>query len=192
MGKRAAKTPPKPSTVDDADRNLFRETIGKVRPVSHDKVLIAPTRPTPRPKQRERDEQQVLVDSLSDECDPEHWETSDELLYARADLPRRTLAKLRRGQFSLAGGLDLHGMTVVVARQALNEFLHHCRLHDWRCIRIVHGKGNRSRQGRPVLKNKVAHWLRQYDEVLAYCSARAADGGTGAVYVLLKAGQRRY
>lgn len=191
MGKRATKTLPKPRAVDDADRNLFRETVGKVRPVSHDKVPIEPTRPPPRPKQRERDEQHVLVDALSDDYDPEFWETGDELLYSRTDLPRRTLAKLRRGQFCLAGALDLHGMTVVVARQALGEFLHHCRLHDWRCIRIVHGKGNRSRQGRPVLKNKVAHWLRQCDEVLAYCSARPVDGGTGAVYVLLKAGQRK-
>jgi DNA-nicking Smr family endonuclease len=191
MGKRSAKTPPKPSAVTDADRILFREAIGKVRSVSHDKVPVEPARPPPRLQQRTHEDPQRPVDGLSDEYDTEPWETSDELLYARADLPRRTLTKLRRGQFSFAGALDLHGMTVIVARQALGEFLHHCQLHDWRCIRIVHGKGNRSRQGRPVLKNKVAHWLRQCDEVLAYCSARPADGGTGAVYVLLKSGQRK-
>lgn len=190
MVKRIDKTRPTSLAVDDSDRSLFRETIGNVRPVSHDKVPIEPARPPPRPAHRERDERQVLVDTLSDEYDPQLWETGDELLYVCADLPRRILIKLRRGQFSLAGELDLHGMTVIVARQALGEFLCHCRLHDWRCVRVIHGKGNGSHQKRPVLKNKVAHWLRRCDEVLAYCSARPVDGGTGAVYVLLRASPR--
>ncbi|NIW87182.1 MAG: DNA mismatch repair protein MutS, partial [Gammaproteobacteria bacterium] len=61
-----------------------------------------------------------------------------------------------------------------------------CRARQLRCVRVVHGKGHGSLHKLPVLKTKVQGWLRQRDEVLAFCSARPVDGGTGAVYVLLK------
>ena len=77
-------------------------------------------------------------------------------------------------------------MTILIARQSLSEFLRRRRLSGARCVRIIHGKGRGSAQGLPVLKNKVNYWLQQRDDVLAFCSARPVDGGTGAVYVLLK------
>lgn len=77
-------------------------------------------------------------------------------------------------------------MTVTTARESLGEFLRRARRDSLGCVRIVHGKGNGSRQRGPVLKQKVNHWLRQRDEVLAFCSARPVDGGTGAIYVLLR------
>jgi DNA-nicking Smr family endonuclease len=86
--------------------------------------------------------------------------------------------------------LDLHGLTVVEARELLIMFLNECRRHDARCVRIIHGKGLRSKNREPVLRNKVASWLMQRDEVLAFCQARRADGGSGAVVVLLKAARR--
>ena len=55
-----------------------------------------------------------------------------------------------------------------------------------RCVRIIHGKGSRSEEGQPVLKHKVNYWLRCRDEVLAFTSATGRDGGTGALYVLLR------
>ena len=96
------------------------------------------------------------------------------------------LRKLRRGQFQIGPALDLHGMTVATAREALTRFLHAARREGRSCVRIIHGKGNGSRHRGPVLKLKINHWLRQRDEVLAFCSARPVDGGTGAIYVLLR------
>jgi DNA-nicking Smr family endonuclease len=101
-------------------------------------------------------------------------------------MQHNVLRKLRRGQFSISAELDLHGLRVEEARQALSHFLYHCRVNKKRCVRIIHGKGYRSANNQAVLKSKVNHWLRQHDDVLAFCSARAQDGGTGALYVLLR------
>jgi DNA-nicking Smr family endonuclease len=113
-------------------------------------------------------------------------ETGEEIYYCREGLQQTVLRKLKRGQFRVSAFLDLHGMTVTIARQALAHFLQIARRDNITCVRIIHGKGNRSRHKGPILKHKVNHWLRQRDEVLAFCSARPVDGGTGAVYVLLR------
>jgi len=172
--------------ISAEERALFRNSLGDVTPLAQDRVppYIAP--PPPHPLQREADEQQALLDMFSDSIDPAELECGEELLFARNGLQHNVLRKLRRGQFSVGAELDLHGMRVEEARQALSHFLHHCRLHHKQCVRIIHGKGNRSQRQQPVLKGKVNHWLRQRDEVLAFCSARPVDGGTGAIYLLLK------
>jgi DNA-nicking Smr family endonuclease len=123
---------------------------------------------------------------LSDSLDPAEVETGEELLFARPGLQHGVLRKLRRGQYSHGAELDLHGMTVVIARQALALFLSECQHDGIRNVRIIHGKGNGSLRQQPILKSKVNHWLRQRNEVLAFCSARPIDGGTGALYVLLR------
>ena len=130
---------------------------------------------------------EVLDESLSD-TDPWEagFEAGDELNFLREGLASDTLRKLRRGHWVVQGALDLHGHTAVEARAALAGFLHACVNDGLRCVRIVHGKGLRSKNREPVLKTKVANWLRQRDEVLAYCQARQCDGGSGAVIVLLK------
>jgi len=115
-------------------------------------------------------------------------ETCDELLFSRSGLQHKVLRKLRRGQYAIGAELDLHGCTVVEARNLLVAFLNSCRHEQIRCVRIIHGKGNRSLQRQPILKGKVNYWLQQRDEVLAFCSARPVDGGAGAIYVLLKMG----
>jgi DNA-nicking Smr family endonuclease len=146
----------------------------------------------PLARQRLRDEQAALVESLSDHA---YWdvgvETGDELVYLRAGLAADTLRNLRRGHWVVQGELDLHGLTTTEARSAVALFLHDCLRDGARCIRIIHGKGLRSKNREPVLKAKVGNWLRQRDEVLAYCQARQVDGGSGAVMVLLKAAKRR-
>ena len=170
------------------DIQLFRDTVGEVRPLQHDRITPPRRRVSPRPVFRERDEAAVVRDLLSDQFEPLEMETGEELLYIRAGLQQRTLRKLRRGLFLPGAELDLHGMTVPVARQAVAEFLQECGRRRIQCARIIHGKGRGSRHRGPVLKQKVGGWLRQRNEVLAYCSARNCDGGTGAVYVLLKRG----
>jgi DNA-nicking Smr family endonuclease len=123
---------------------------------------------------------------LYGDYDASDLETGEELLYRQPGLPPSVLRKLRRGQWSVQASLDLHGMTVPVAKDALSNFLRASRLTGRRCVLIIHGKGNGSHQRQPVLKGKVNLWLQQWNNVLAFCSARAVDGGTGAVYVLLR------
>jgi DNA-nicking Smr family endonuclease len=97
------------------------------------------------------------------------------------------LRKLRRGQWAVQAELDLHRHTIEQARIALAGFLADaCRRH-WRCVRVIHGKGLGSPNREPRLKGKVRRWLQHKDEVLAYCEARPAAGGSGAVVVLLRA-----
>lgn len=172
--------------VDDDDIALFRRELGDVEPLRHDKAVVFPPRPPAVPRQTLADQRRVLIESLEDSFDPCDMETGEELLYARPGMQHATMRKLRRGHYSVGAELDLHGMTVPVAKAALAEFLRQCRVNDVRCVRIIHGKGNNSFQQRPVLKGKLASWLQRRDEVLAYVSARPVDGGTGAVYVLLK------
>jgi len=147
---------------------------------------MARKRAQPVPRQKLLDERRGMLDMLSDDYDPSMTETGDELLYSRSGLQHGVLRKLRRGQIRIERELDLHGMTVAEARPALARFLAVCQNDRVRCVRIVHGKGHRSPHKRPVLKGKLDAWLRTRDEVLAYCSAPRRDGGTGAVYVLLK------
>jgi len=171
---------------DKADVHLFRSSVGQVKPVRHDRVIPEKPQPSPRPVFREMDEAEVLYDLLSESFDPAEMETGEELVFIRPGLQQRTLKKLRRGQIVVNAELDLHGMTVTIARSAVADFLRECQRRHIQCARIIHGKGRGSRHRAPVLKQKVGGWLRQRDEVLAYCSARSYDGGTGAVYVLLK------
>ena len=172
--------------LSDEERHLFRKETGSVRRLRHDKVMHRTPRPSPQPVQTQLDERRVIEDLLSTDFDATELETGDELVYARPGLQHNTLRRLRRGQLCVSSVLDLHGMTADMAKQAVSEFLRKARLAGDRCVRIIHGKGRGSRDGQPVLKRKLDLWLRQRDDVLAFCSARPVDGGTGAVYVLLR------
>ena len=97
------------------------------------------------------------------------------------------MRKLRRGHWVIQNELDLHGMRSDEARAALAEFLRNADKRGLRCVRVIHGKGLGSVNKEPVLKGKVRNWLAQKAEVIAFCQARAADGGSGALLVLLKA-----
>ncbi len=183
------KKTPRPiitESADPTDSELFQLSVGPVRPVQHDRIEPPVRRPPARARFREQDEREVLADLLSDHYDPTEVETGEELGFSRPGLQHRTLKRLRRGQHALQAECDLHGLTVVEARQTLSAFLHACQDRQLSCVRIIHGKGYGSYQRIPILKSKVDSWLRQHDSVLAFCSARPVDGGTGAVYVLLK------
>lgn len=172
--------------VDKTDKALFRQAMQGVKPLKCDTVPLHLPPPRPFPKQRYLDEAAIHRDMLSEQYDPAELETGEELLFIRPGLQRNVLVKLRRGQFSVRAELDLHGMFAPEARAAVADFLRVCRYNRARCVRIVHGKGNGSWQKQPILKRKLNKWLQQRDEVLAFCSARPMDGGTGAVYVLIK------
>lgn len=151
-----------------------------------------PFRRPPRPlaAQRRLDDEAVPQESLSDHTAWDAgYETGDELAYLRSGMNSTTLRKLRRGHWVIQAELDLHGLKVEEARTALVLFLAECRRHHARCVKIIHGRGLGSKNREPVLKRKAGSWLAQRDEVLAFCQARAADGGAGAVIVLLKPGR---
>ncbi|OWW22363.1 Smr/MutS family protein [Noviherbaspirillum denitrificans] len=171
------------------DAELFRRSIGDVQPLSPSgKAEANVERPLPIPKQRMADEQAALEESLSDEFNVDTLlDTDHELSYARPGISGDILRKLRRGHWVIQAQLDLHGMRRDEAREALGEFLRNAVKRGVRCVRVIHGKGLGSVNKEPVLKSKVRSWLVQKDEVIAFCQARAADGGAGALVVLLKA-----
>ena len=176
--------------IKNSDRALFRDAVGAIRPVDRNRTESRRPRPRPVPRQSMAEQRAVLAEMADGDLDPADLETGDELIYRGPGLQERQFRKLRRGQFAVQAELDLHGLTVDAARQAVAEFLASCRILEQRCVRIIHGKGKGSHQRKPVIKTRLSRWLRQRSEVLAFCSARPVDGGTGAVYVLLKGGKR--
>ena len=172
--------------IPSHDIDLFRQSVGKVKPVKHSQATIPRKTPAAIPQQLKKDEQAALKDMLSDHYDPAKLLHSDGSSFVRPGIQNSVLRKLKRGLFSTHAELDLHGMTLAQARPRLVEFLNEARNTNQQCVRIIHGKGLNSSGKGPVLKPMIAHWLSQRDEVLAYCSARPVDGGSGAVYVLLR------
>ena len=169
------------------DADLFRAFVSDVTPLRHARKVPERPRPRPLPVQRLLDEHAVLHESLAGHP---AWEvgldSGEELLFARHGVGAQALRKLRYGHWVIQDDLDLHGATSSEARELLSEFLAYCGRRGLRCVRIVHGKGLRSKNREPVLKRKVAGWLMLRDDVLAFCQARPPDGGSGAVVVLLK------
>jgi DNA-nicking Smr family endonuclease len=109
------------------------------------------------------------------------------LTFQRAGVQTQVVRRLRRGLFPIEAELDLHGLTQTAARDQLARFLTQSRDAGRRCVRIIHGKGYRSGARGPILKIAVDSWLKRHLDVMAFTSARAIDGGTGALYVLLRA-----
>ena len=140
----------------------------------------------PLPLMRARDEAAALAASLSDGINADALlDTDAALSFARDGIAPNTLRKLRRGDWVIQSQLDLHGMTRDEAREALGPYLQSAVRQGLRCVRIIHGKGLGSKNRTPVLKEKVGRWLMQSSSVLAFVQARAADGGAGALVVLL-------
>ncbi len=173
---------------EERERRLFELTVGQVAPLRRNAVTpLARVPPAPLPRQRERDEAAVLREAISDEFDVESLlETDDALSYRRSGIGPEVVRKLRRGVWSIQAQLDLHGLRRDEAREQLAAFLREAVAHGLRCVRVIHGKGNGSPGREPVLKAKVKTWLVQKNEVLAFAQARAADGGHGALMVLLR------
>jgi len=168
--------------------NEFVEAVKDVTPLARGARVQHPRKPhPPRPVSRQRDDQEVLVASVSDAFDDETLlETDESLSYCAPGVGPDVLRRLRRGEWSIQAQIDLHGHRVDEAREALADFLRDSIKRGLRCVRVVHGKGLGSPGRMPVLKGKVRSWLAQRDEVIAFCQARGADGGTGAVMALLR------
>jgi len=170
----------------DDDHDLFRRLFGDVKRVRSDKIHHGSEKPEPTARFRRDDESRVLDESVNGTVDPAELETGEELSFRRPQVRVADFRRLRRGQFSVADEIDLHGLSAEQARQALTDFLAEAVLRRLRCVRIIHGKGLRSGPSGPVIKRRIGRWLKHRDEVLAYCTARPVDGGTGAIYLLLR------
>jgi DNA-nicking Smr family endonuclease len=194
---RLPKGPPRQPSASEADlerrpddARLFREAVRDVKPLGSsppavDHSASRPRRPRPAARFSRADRLAVLEESLREDFIDPALASGEELVFHRTGIQPAVLRKLRRGDYRVQGEIDLHGLTVAEAKQALREFLAQALLRQWRCVRIVHGKGLRSGHRGPVLKGMVGTMLRKLAPVLAFVSARQVDGGTGAVYVLL-------
>lgn len=183
------KNPSKPSagaSVADDDGRLFRNAVADTRPLAIDTVEPPRRRPRPAARFSRRDERDVLRESLEAPTHAMEIANGSALSYRRPSVNLRTMRRLARGGISVQAEIDLHGMTSPEAKEALKAFVTESIRLGFTCVRIVHGKGLRSGQRGPVLKRDVDSWLRRWEPILAFVSARQADGGTGAVYVLLR------
>mgnify|MGYP003331819519 FL=1 len=171
----------------EAERNLFTRAVGKVAPISQpERVWSPPQRPLPRPIQQDLDDEAVMHESMSDEFDiTTLLDADDQLSFRRSGIGTDVTRKLRKGEWSIQGQIDLHGLRSDEARNAIGQFIRDAKRMGWRCVRVVHGKGLGSPGKEPVLKSKVQRWLVQKSEVLAFVQAKPSDGGAGALVVLL-------
>ena len=163
------------------DVELFRRSVGAVQPVGD--ARRAPgsaARPHDAPRTAARSQTRADAPSLA------HAEAGERLSYVRPGLQHRLLRQLRRGQFRVEDELHLRGLTAAEALRFTADFLDDAQSRGARCVRMIHGKGHGSADGRPVIKGELDHWLREQPLVDAFCSARDVDGGSGALYVLLK------
>jgi len=172
-----------------SDRDLFIRAAGAVQPLPDKRhVLHKKEQSMPLAMQYQRDEKAVLKEAISDEFDVSTLlDTDEHLSFRRPGIGVDVTRKLRRGDWSIQRQLDLHGLRRDDAREALAQFIREAHKHGIRCVRVVHGKGLGSPGKVPVLKSRVHSWLVQKNEVLAFVQAKPADGGAGALVVLLMA-----
>jgi len=174
------------SNDNKEDDVCFRRAMADVRPLRQSgRIEPEPAKTPPRAFQQELDDRETLA-SLLDLDAVDEPETGEELQWLKPGCAPRTMRRLRRGYYSIADTVDLHHMTVETARQVLLDFIERSVERRHGCVRIVHGKGLRSRD-LPQLKVMTNRVLFRHPRVVAYASCRPVDGGTGATLALLKA-----
>jgi DNA-nicking Smr family endonuclease len=174
------------------DSALFRSAVSDARPLqAARRVEPVRARHAPRARMAHAERAAVLAESLAEPGPFIETLPGDELKYRRPGIAEQTLRELRRGDYRVEAALDLHGMTGAEATAAISRFLASALTRGLRCVRVIHGKGMRSGPRGPVLKQAVNTLLRRTNHVLAFTSARARDGGTGATLVLLQKGKSR-
>ena len=166
------------------DSNLFAELMSDVRRISSDKENLLAHRSKPKPHRKP----QIQTTESATEFFPVSDEIQSEqvLFFSRQGVQHKLKKQLKRGQLNIDDRLDLHGLNRQQAQQIIEEFLSYQANLAHRCILIVHGKGTGSCKQHPVLKNLAFQQLKDHPLVLAFASAQPADGGAGALYVLLK------
>jgi DNA-nicking Smr family endonuclease len=168
--------------ISDHERELFRNSIGYIQPIRHDKISIKKS-----PKKLIHSKPEIKPILKRDfHHTSEQLGFDDHLAFTRHGVQPQQLKRLRQGKLYCEAECDLHGLSTQQAEEYLEHFIADALKHSLRCIRIVHGKGFRSERGHPVLKNMVNYFLQQLPDVLAFYSSQPKDGGLGAAYVLLR------
>jgi DNA-nicking Smr family endonuclease len=195
MAKKRADPDAAPVAAVEAEE--FRAAMRGVKPLAHTPPVIAPGKSTHMPRRRRPPriaahdiEELMPLIATTDSGEAASLDDSvagnAALSFQRGGVRIQVMRRLKRGLIPVDNELDLHGLTQTAARDELADFLVRSRDTGHRCVRVIHGKGYRSGARGPVLKTAVNLWLRRHTDVIAFASARAIDGGTGAVYVLLR------
>jgi DNA-nicking Smr family endonuclease len=174
------------TSISSEDRKLFRNTVKNLIPLKKNKKQVFKKKPIAKARFTQRDQCDVLIESLDCDIEDQEKSTSDVLKFHRKGMDYKVFKKLEKGQISIQSELDLHGLNLNQANDALRSFINNSILNNFRCVRIIHGKGLGSGERGPVIKDEVKRLLKKWKQVLAFVSARQHDGGTGALYVLLK------
>jgi DNA-nicking Smr family endonuclease len=176
----------------DDDAALFAEAVAGVAPLAQTRLPPTPVYREPTPlSEREREVIRELDALVSGEAPFDVRESDEFMSGCVPGLDPRVVRSLRKGEFTPQADLDLHGSDAPSARALVETFVVTAHARGLRCVRIVHGRGNRSPNGEAVLKPSLPRWLGRGPArriVLAYSSAPQTDGGTGATYVLLRKG----
>lgn len=176
-------------TIDEDDRDLFRNAIGSVRRIRGDRYHQRRPAAPAVPLQRQADENAVMDEIAHGWIDFDAIESGEELQWLRPGLQNRILTRLRRGHWQVQDGIDLHHMNTEAATNSIRAFIQAAARDGLSCVKIIHGKGLRSGPDGPRLKRLTARLLSRITPVCAFASAPHHDGGTGAVYVLLRSGR---
>jgi DNA-nicking Smr family endonuclease len=184
--------PPPPPVADEADLFLTEMAgVQRLDPTARERAS-APPPPPVKPRAARDDEAEAyarLCDLVEGEGPFDIADTQEYIEGIAPGIDRRLLRRLRQGEYSVQGHLDLHGLTAEVAKQRVLTFVQEARTASQRCVLIVHGRGLNSKDHIPVLKERLRLWLtrgRVARSVLCFATARPYDGGAGAVYVLLR------
>lgn len=181
------KKPILEKTVSEEETALFRAAVDGVRPVTDERFRPVHKRPSARPKRSSSDAQKKLnVDGLSTFEPAPDDVAGESLWFTRPGIQQRVARRLKRGHYPVQASLDLHGLRATEASERLAGFLADAQAQRISSVLVVHGKGRGSGGQGPVLKALLDRWLKLREEVIAFCSAQPRDGGTGAVYVLLR------
>lgn len=174
--------------MEKEEKKTFAKLLGPVKRIEHDTVELRGLREPTMSRKSAQSRAAVEMNLVVDDSDNDTGTTSfgDETDYYRPGVQKLLLRKLKRGRFLVQSELDLHGITLAEAKNCMNAFLENALARQLLCVRIIHGKGLNSLGKAPVLKPKVRTWLRRHRDVLAYSETRQADGGSGALYVLLR------
>jgi DNA-nicking Smr family endonuclease len=169
------------------DSETFRAAVRDVAPLAQTPSAAGLAKPKPSVRLRKTTAPALSGLPADEPASTADLVTGDEALsFQRGGVRTQVMRRLRRGLYPIDDELDLHGLSQTAARDQLADFIAHSRDRGCRCVRIIHGKGYRSGARGPVLKTAVNLWLRRHLDVMAFVSARAMDGGTGAMYVLLR------
>jgi len=185
--KERAKQARQETIQETRDHDNFKDAMQGVKRLDTNNLHHQTDRPKAKRLAHDQFEDELIInDPLSDELEINDVDAAETLSFCRDGIQKNVFKKLRSGGYRISDELDLHGSTIKQAKQILVYYLQEAVQFESCCIRIIHGKGHRSGDNKPVLKTHVNHWLSEHERVLAFHSAKPKDGGTGAVYVLLK------